>query len=199
MKARILFVTKHNLQRYPEQAGHRTALDNLKRLSEKYVVDVLIVCNSSEGDSEYVRSLPNVNVILFKTVSPIEKLLLVLRRFVTYSPKLAVRAVKVGEITDYQKNYEFVWVEFTESMPILDGMKIDCEIRLNVHDVLIQMALRSRGILRFFSSRIYADEARILRRADRIYVQSEKDRKLIYGLFGIQHLEVVPPSLSDSR
>lgn len=196
-----LFVSSFLPQKNAPQAGHRLAFDFLSALAAENDVDVVLLSRLpiEEKDIEFRQKVGNVFI---KYVNRTALVSAALGDPLHFSPRFFTRYTK--EISRFlcelvEKNgYDTVRLEFTQCFAYAFDLKRRfgdrIRIELSMHDVFIQVVLRTRSIEgRLFAKQTFEYEQRVVNLADKVYVLSNKDAHLVRGLYpGVRSLEVVP-------
>src|SRR4051794_9669826 len=205
-RMKMLFVSPFLPQKNAPQAGHRLAYDYLTKLSAENDVDVVLISRLpiEDKDIEFRQNVENVYV---KSVNTFDLIPSFLADPLHFAPRFFTRYTKAisrflcGLI---EKNgYDTVRLEFSQCFSYAFDVKRrfgdKIKIELGMHDVFIQMVLRTKSIEgRLFAKQTFDCEQRLMKVADKVLVLSNKDAHLVQGLYaGVRSVQVVPIPLPD--
>jgi glycosyltransferase involved in cell wall biosynthesis len=206
LKPAALFVCAHAPHRSARQAGQKTAQLYLEELQEKYRVDTLILCSAASTETK--AALDCESAIGIHVFDRLKKVLSVLTGALrSVPPRFATRLSRgiIREIVAIiaKSDYEMIWLEFSQVawlLPVVKRVAGDqVKVVLSLHDIQHELVLRKSWVERIaFGKWTRAYERKLLRMADRVRVQSTKDKELIERLAGLEvDVEVRDPAMSS--
>ena len=212
---KILYISS-NLPFDVPYAGNKTSHKILSHLSENYVIDSIIFYNKIESKylnqfKKFIKS-KGIKLVSFRYVSNNLRIIKFIILF--WLPLLFSIRINLLVILKFlfsKKKYDFVYSEWSQSfiLSILRSKLLKVKLILSLQDVLIQSFYRKYKIEDSYIKKTFYYleyikliywEPKILRCADHIIVQSQKDKDIIFNYLKSQFppISVITPYISSS-
>lgn len=191
---RILYISAHLPDKVGHQAGHKTAYDNLLRLSAEGVVDVAII-NSTTINNNSILDINCANILYFN-VGAWRYIWAMISILFFVPPRFSTRfsfAAYFGIQSLLRANrYDKVFFEFSQVFPYEKIVPLKVIKVFSVHDLQYQLVSRKRFFERLFFCKITEIyERHLFKKADTVQCQSQADCNIIKSSIGIPEHKIV--------
>jgi glycosyltransferase involved in cell wall biosynthesis len=207
MRNKVLFICSHIPSPFARQAGHKVAYSNLLNLSKDYDVDLFIVGSSNLDimSNEY-HQLSKITIsITHVPISKSHKLFGLLFGFFLgfaprFSTRLSILAIKECKEFISKFNYEFIWLEWSQSFWIANFLPKDISIVMALQDLQVTLvSTKSKIESIFFLGLTFLTEKKLLNKADKIVVLTNSEKLILTNFykFNSDKIVVFNPPISD--
>lgn len=202
-KNECLILCSRPISNRATQAGDRCAYEFIRKLCSQYDIELILLINSTDNISVGLAEDLGVKNLHVYRISRLEKLYLItVNLFKGIPPRYGSR-LKNSILKDIQKkiaSHQFseIYYEFSQCASYHLYLPNHISSTLSIHDLQIQVSLRSKPIEAFlFTWPTYQYEKKLLTAINKLIVLCDKDKKLIEGLYQHKQTSIRPPPLSD--